>query len=336
MRVKLPPAWDLGRGVVVGVDIGGTQCSVSTGSYEDGYFELTERNQFATRPQRGPDQILAEIENAVRAALSSRPDTKVIGISCGGPMDAANGIIQSPPNLPGWDNVPITERLQQALGVRCVLENDANASAIAEWAFGAGRGVGNLVYLTFGTGLGAGMILNGTLYRGAGDLAGEVGHWRIGPDVGPVHYGKRGSFEGFCSGSGIVEWYEYFGGSPGADAAPSAQDIARLAREGKELAVRVFDQAARQLGRGIAILVDALAPELVIVGGIYGYATDLLDAGMRAAFAEEAHPGLAEGTKVVSAVLGREVGSYASCSVALLDPAASAVPQGGDSNAATV
>ena len=299
MRLKLPPAWGLDRGVVVGIDIGGTQCSVSIGAYGDSHYELIGRNQFATRPQRGPVEILAEIENSVRAALSGQPDTRVIGISCGGPMDAANGIIQSPPNLPGWDDVHITEQLQQALGVRCVLENDANACAIAEWAFGAGRGVGNLVYLTFGTGLGAGMILNGSIYRGAGDLAGEVGHWRIGPDVGPVHYGKRGSFEGYCSGSGIVEWYEDLGGSAETGTALSAEQIARRAREGEELAVWVFDQAARELGRGIAILVDALAPELVIVGGIYGYANDLLQTGMRAAFAAEAHPRLAAGTKIV-------------------------------------
>jgi len=336
VRFKLPPAWDLGRGIVAGVDIGGTQCSVNIGTYEDGSFELTDRNQFATRAHRGPDRILAEIEDAVRAALSSRPDTQVVGISCGGPMDAANGIIQSPPNLPGWDSVHITERLQQALGVRCVLENDANACVLAEWVFGAGRDAGNLIYLTFGTGMGAGMILNGALYRGVGDLAGEVGHWRIGPDFGPVHYGKRGSFEGYCSGSGIAEWYQFFGGNAAADAAPSAEEIARRAREGEELAVRVFDQAACQLGRGIAILVDALAPELVIVGGIYGYATDLLQAGMQAVLAEEAHSRLAEGAKVVPALLGRAVGSYASCSVALLDLAAAAAPAGGDSSAATV
>ena len=336
MRLKLPPAWGLDRGVVVGIDIGGTQCSVSTGAYGESHYELIDRNQFATRPQRGPAEILAEIENSARAALSGHPDTRVIGISCGGPMDAANGIIQSPPNLPGWDDVRITEQLEQALGVRCVLENDANACAVAEWAFGAGRDVANLVYLTFGTGLGAGMILNGSVYRGVGDLAGEVGHWRIGPDLGPVHYGKRGSFEGYCSGSGIVEWYEDLGGSAGADTALSAETIARRARAGEELAVRVFDQAARELGRGIAILVDALAPELVIVGGIYGYATDLLQAGMRAAFAEEAHPRLAAGTKIVPAELGREVGGHASCSVALLDVAASALRAEGDSRAAAV
>ncbi len=315
MRLKLPPAWGLDRGVVVGIDIGGTQCSVSIGAYGDGHYELIDRNQFATRPQRGPAEILAEIEDSARVALSGHPDTRVIGISCGGPMDAARGIIQSPPNLPGWDDVHITEQLQQALGVRCVLENDANACAIAEWAFGVGRDAGNLVYLTFGTGLGAGMVLSGSVYRGVGDLAGEVGHWRIGPDLGPVHYGKRGSFEGYCSGSGIVEWYEYFGGSAGADTALSA---------------------AREVGRGIAILVDALAPEMVIVGGIYGYATDLIQAGMRAAFAEEAHPRLAEGTKIVPPQLGREIGSHASCSVALLDVAASALRAEGGSRAAAV
>ena len=336
MRLKLPPAWGLDRGVVVGIDIGGTQCSVSIGAYGDSHYELIDRNQFATRPHRGPAAILAEIENAVRAALSSQPGAEVIGISCGGPMDAANGIIQSPPNLPGWDDVHITEQLQQALGVRCVLENDANACAIAEWAFGAGRGVENMIYLTFGTGLGAGMVLGGSMYRGVGDLAGEVGHWQIGPDFGPVHYGKRGSFEGYCSGSGIVEWYEEFGGRAAADTALSAELIARRAREGEEPAVRVFDQAARHLGRGIAILVDLLAPELVIVGGIYGYATDLLQAGMRAAFAQQAHPQLAQNTRIVPAQLGREVGSHASCSVALLDLAASSARAEGDSNAAAV
>jgi glucokinase len=180
------------------------------------------------------------------------------------------------------------------------------------------------------------MILNGSIYRGAGDLAGEVGHWRIGPDVGPVHYGKRGSFEGYCSGSGIVEWYEDLGGSAETGTALSAEQIARRAREGEELAVWVFDQAARELGRGIAILVDALAPELVIVGGIYGYANDLLQTGMRAAFSAEAHPRLAAGTKIVPAELGREVGSHASCSVAMLQVATSAVGMKGDSRAAAV
>ena len=139
------------------------------------------------------------------------------------------------------------------------------------------------------------MILNGAMYRGVGDLAGEVGHWRIGPDLGPVHYGKRGSFEGYCSGSGIVGWYEYLGGTRprfplSAEAIAAGPAKARSWRCGSS----TRRPGARQ---GIAILVDALAPELVIVGGIYGYATDLLQSGMRAAFAEKAHPRLAEGTK---------------------------------------
>lgn len=329
MKRALPAGWDLGSGVVAGVDIGGTQCSVNVGTYADGQFELVSRDQFATRASRGPGAILAEIEARLQAALGRRPGAGVIGISCGGPLDAAGGIVQSPPNLPGWDGVPITARLQESFGLRCLLENDANASAQAEWAYGAGRGATNLVYLTFGTGLGAGMIIDGAVYRGAGNLAGEVGHWRIGPDTGPRHYGKRGSFEGFCSGSGIVKWYRHFGGLAADDPALSAELIGRRARAGDEVAGRVFGQAARQLGRGLAILADALAPELLIVGGIYGYATDLLETGMWAAFTAEGHAQIVNRTKIVPGRLGREAGSYASCTVALAGLATSMATAGG-------
>lgn len=317
--LEVPPQWDIDRGAVAGVDIGGTKCSISVGTYADHRFALDYRRQFPTHVRRGPDRILTEIEDTLRTALAGRPGIETIGISCGGPLDATNGIVQSPPNLPGWDGVPITDRLEDALGIRCVLENDANASAIAEWAFGAGRGADDLVYLTFGTGLGAGMILNGALYRGAAGLAGEIGHWRMGSPTGPVHYDKRGSFEGYCSGSGIVEWYQEYGGRAGTDAALSAEVIAQQARAGDEPAMRVFEQASRRLGKGIAMLVDLMAPELVIVGGIYGYATDLLDPGMRAEFAKEVHPQLVQRSKIVASELGEQIGSYASCCVALLE-----------------
>jgi glucokinase len=256
VSAELRAAWRLGEGVVVGVDTGGTQCSINVGTYWAGLLELAE--------------------------------------------------CESPPNLPGWDDVHVTAQLGGAVGVHWVLENDANASAMAEWAFGAGRGVTDLIYLTCGMGLGAGMILDGAPYRGVGDLAGEVGHWRLGPDIGPVHYGKRGSFEGYCSGAGIVEWYEYLGGRVEPDEALSAGVIAHRARRGEELARRVFDQSAHQLGKGIALLVDALAPAVVVVGGIYGYATDLLRPGMCSALIAASHPRLVRGAKVVPALLGRE------------------------------
>ncbi len=133
----------------------------------------------------GPEATLAETEQRLAGLLAEFEPPAVIGVSCGGPLDAATGVIQSPPNLPGWDDIAITSRFEKAFGTPCVLENDANASAWAEWAFGAGRGCRDLVFLTFGTGLGAGLILNGLPYGGSGGLAGEVGHWRIGSDVGP-------------------------------------------------------------------------------------------------------------------------------------------------------
>lgn len=127
-----------------------------------------------------------------------------IGISCGGPLDAERGIIQTPPNLPLWKDVPICAILEQQFCIPTRLQNDANACALAEWRFGAGRGTKNMMFITFGTGFGAGLILNGQLYSGTNGNAGEIGHIRLA-EYGPSGYGKIGSYEGFCSGSGIAQ-----------------------------------------------------------------------------------------------------------------------------------
>lgn len=130
-----------------------------------------------------------------------------IGISCGGPLDSRRGVILSPPNLPGWDEVPVKAYFERETGAPAMLRNDADACAVAEWRYGAGRGCRNMVFLTFGTGFGAGLILNGALYSGSCDMAGEIGHIRApgDPAYRPVGYGKSGSFEGYCSGGGIAE-----------------------------------------------------------------------------------------------------------------------------------
>ena len=142
-------------------------------------------------PTADPESTLRRVEEIIESA-----DTIcAIGISCGGPLDCARGRILSPPNLPGWDEVPVVSRLADRFGVPVRLANDADACALAEWRFGAGRGTQNMIFLTFGTGLGAGLILDGRLYRGASSSAGEVGHIRMAVD-GPLGYGKRGSLEG--------------------------------------------------------------------------------------------------------------------------------------------
>ncbi|HRU06195.1 MAG TPA: ROK family protein, partial [Candidatus Brocadiia bacterium] len=172
---------------VLGLDIGGTKCAVVRG---DSNGRVLAREVFATA---GVEETLTRLTRAVEA-LGPGP-APVFGVSCGGPLDWRRGVVMSPPNLPGWDDVPITAMLEKRFGGKAYLMNDANAGALAEWKFGAARGCENVVFLTCGTGMGGGLILNGRLYEGATGMAGEVGHMRLAPD-GPVGHGKAGSFEG--------------------------------------------------------------------------------------------------------------------------------------------
>ena len=186
----------------IGIDMGGTKCAVVAG-HADG--KILRRIAFPSGKDAHPDEFLPRFYEAIDALLreyTGGAAPAAVGVSCGGPLDTRRGVIQAPPNLPLWDEVPICALLSERYGCPAYLQNDANACAIAEWRFGAGRGTRNMVFLTFGTGLGAGLILDGRLYEGTNGMAGEAGHLRLAAD-GPEGYGKRGSFEGFCSGGGL-------------------------------------------------------------------------------------------------------------------------------------
>ena len=190
----------------LGFDIGGTKCSIVLG---DRNFTIHEKIVFATQTERGYQEIINDFKNHV-CHLFEKYDKKnlvKIGISCGGPLDSEKGVIYSPPNLPGWDSVPIVEIFKKEFNVDVQVQNDANACALAEWLMGADAGTKNMIFMTFGTGMGAGLILNEQLYAGTNDLAGEVGHIRMAED-GPVGFGKAGSFEGFCSGGGKLPGWQ--------------------------------------------------------------------------------------------------------------------------------
>lgn len=198
----------------LGIDIGGTKCAVVLGKGEipDNISNfIIDKIKFPTNVNRGYNEITKEILSKADELLERNnvKNTELIGvgISCGGPLNSKKGVIMCPPNLPDWDNVPIVNIVSEHFGVKAILHNDANACAVAEWRFGAGRGYQNLVFLTFGTGMGAGLILDGKLYTGRNDGAGEVGHIRLSEN-GPEGYGKKGSFEGFCSGGGIKKLAE--------------------------------------------------------------------------------------------------------------------------------
>jgi glucokinase len=324
--------------VLVGIDIGGTKTAVALGApartrsdTADG-LSIIERSAFPTDtrvPWREHVQRIVESIRALMKTAGVRPSGILgLGVSCGGPLDSRLGLILSPPNLPGWDRVPITATLAAALGAPALLQNDANACALAEWQYGAGRGCRNMVFLTFGTGMGAGLILDGRLYEGTNDLAGEVGHVRLADD-GPEGYGKKGSFEGFCSGGGIANLAqaavaealargESVSFCPGAAAIHSvtAQAVGEAAASGDSLAREILAASGRSLGRGLAMLIDVLNPERIVIGSIYVRCREFLQRTMEEEIRREALPLAAAVCKVVPAALGERIGDYASLAVA--------------------
>ena len=266
---------------IIGVDVGGTKCAVTYGQKEGFELHIREKIRFATTDV---DETIANIVRAVDDVMRKNGltagNTAAIGVSCGGPLDSRTGVVMSPPNLPGWDNIPIVKLLGDRFGIRTGIHNDANACALAEWKFGAGIGARNMAFLTFGTGLGAGLILDGKLYAGTNDNAGELGHIRLS-DFGPVGYGKCGSFEGFASGGGIAQLARFKVSekhqmgqrvswcAPGQLDEITARDVADAAAAGDELALEIYRISATYLGRGLAIVIDLINPEVIVIGRLY-------------------------------------------------------------------
>lgn len=291
----------------LGMDIGGTKCAAVLG---DERGRVLARDSFATAEAGGPQQVLQRLADAGRQLLAGQA-LAAVGVSCGGPLDSAAGLVLSPPNLPGWDAVPVTEVLARQLGAPAFLQNDANACALAEWRFGAAQGCRNAVFLTFGTGMGAGLILNGALYEGACGLAGEVGHLRLSRR-GPVGYGVPGSFEGWCSGGGLARLATQKLGRP-----TSAKQLAEAAAAGDRQALALWRDCGRRLGQALALLVDILDPECVVIGSIYPRAQPLLEPSMRRALAADALPQSLAACRVLPAALGESIGDVAALCVGI-------------------
>ncbi|MBE6666556.1 MAG: ROK family protein [Ruminococcaceae bacterium] len=302
----------------IGIDIGGTKCAVIAGDH-NGIFR---KSQF---PTSDPARTLMHISQLIRE-FDVHADS--IGICCGGPLDTQGGRILSPPNLIGWDDIPITDYLSNMFQIPAYLCNDADAGALAEHRYGIGKGIDNLIFLTFGTGMGAGMILNGKLYQGRCGMAGEIGHIRM-QDYGPVGYGKSGSFEGFCSGGGIAQLGKTFAlerlqmGKP-LPYCQTLEDLDKLdakllaeqAQAGDKTAHEVFRLSAEMLGRGVSILIDILNPEMIILGSIYTRSYPLMEHYMEEVIKKEALFKSALFCTVIRSYLGEQIGDYAALAVA--------------------
>lgn len=194
----------------IGIDIGGTKISVVL---SDNKYNILDKVKLVTDITKDAIEILNVIVEQIKFMIIKNnfkiEKVKSIGISCGGPLDSKKGIILCPPNLPKWKNIKIKEYFENILRLPTYILNDANACCVAEWKLGAGRSYKNIVFLTFGTGMGAGLILDSKLYVGTNDQAGEIGHIRI-DENGPFGYGKNGSFESYCSGAKIINTNRYF------------------------------------------------------------------------------------------------------------------------------
>lgn len=298
---------------IIGIDIGGTKCALST--LNNG--RVVEVERFATgSPGETLPRIYGWLEN------HTDPETPPkIGISCGGPLDESRGLILSPPNLPGWDAVPIVEEIEKRTGGQARLMNDANAGALAEWRFGAGKGARHLVFLTCGTGFGAGLVLNGQIYSGANGNAGEIGHVRLSPE-GPVGYGKAGSAEGWCSGGGLTQYAQAHAAAlRKALSLPEGTDIvARHVGEAAALgcpeALELLTTFGQRLGQTLSILIDLLNLDTIVIGSIFVRCESWLRPPMEAVIAQEALPQNAAACRIVPAALGEAIGNYAAIAAA--------------------
>ena len=313
-------------GAILSLDIGGTKLAASVLT-RDG--ELLAKQRDRSPASRGPDAVVSRLVELAHGAIDSAgAPIAGVGISAGGPLDPVAGTVDNPPNLPGWNNVPLRSLVSRALGIaerRVAMENDANAGALAELHFGAARDIRDAIFLTMSTGIGGGLILDGRLYRGAGYNAGEVGHQIVQPDGPRCGCGNIGCLEAVASGAGIAARLRAeFDSLPdairrlaGSAEAIEARHLIDAAHAGEPRAVELLREIATLLGRGVSNLVFILNPRRVILGTIAHHAGDLLLVPLRAEVRRLCWPALTKSLEIVATSLGTRLEELSGLAVAL-------------------
>ena len=308
---------------VLAIDIGGTKLAAGV---VDADGKMLERGEVPTLAHEGLEPVLGRIvglgrDLLTRAAARCEPVQR-IGIGCAGPVDLKAGKVFNPPNLPGWSEVSLVRHIESALGLPALLENDANAAALGEFRYGAGKGARSLVYFTVSTGIGGGIILDGKVWHGLKDAAGEVGHMTVCPD-GPVcGCGNRGCLEAMASGTSIARRAREVvaAGRPTRlreISKPTSADVVCLAQAGDVVAREVWDEAVRYLGIGVAAAITILAPERIVLGGGVTKAGDFLFEPLRAEVRRRVKLVPVESVSILPAALGPDVGILGAAAVAM-------------------
>ena len=308
---------------VLGIDIGGTKLAAGV---VDADGKMLERGEVPTLAHEGPEPVLERIvglgrDLLARAAARKEPAQR-IGIGCAGPVDLKAGKVFNPPNLPGWSEVSLVRLIESALGLPAILENDANAAALGEFRYGAGRGARSLVYFTVSTGIGGGIILDGKVWHGLKYAAGEVGHMTVCPDGPACGCGNRGCLEAMASGPSIARRAREVvaSGRPTRLCEipkPTSADVVCLAQKGDAVAREVWDEAVRYLGIGVAAAITILAPERIVLGGGVTKAGDFLFEPLRAEVRRRVKLVPVESVPILPAALGPDVGILGAAAVAM-------------------
>lgn len=295
----------------LGLDIGGTKSAAIIGTSSG---NLPERIEWLSNAKSGHEQMLAGIIGNAEKMIVKYPEISSIGVSIGGPMDAKNGIIQSPPNLPGWDNIPLKRILEEKLSLPVHVDHDAGACTLAEYYWGSAKGLHSVVYLTCGTGFGIGIVIDGKIYYGAQGHNCEIGHARYAAE-GPVAFGKAGSFESYCAGASlgkIASWkFPDVWSKP-----PTSEEIGKLAEAGNCEALQVVEINARAVGMACSLIADMLYPDIIILGSLANHLGKRWIDKVKSVFHDEVLLDAGKVCKITPSVLGKQLQDYSAIAVA--------------------
>lgn len=305
------------EGYVIGIDIGGTKIAAGLVDKEGKvFFKLRREVATCESAEDGINLMLQMTEELI----SQTTKDKILGIGIGaaGPLNRETGVLILPPNLPNWHNLQLVTPFQERFGLKTMLENDANAAALGEFVFGAGKGAQDMIYITVSTGIGGGLILNGQLYHGHSDGAGEIGHQTLKADGHLCGCGNHGCLEALSSGTAIARMArEEIANFPeslinkltNSDSIKiNAEIVVKSAMAKDPLAVKIIEFATYYLGIGIANLVNTLNPERIIIGGGVSKAGEMIFEPVRRVVSQRAMKPLAEKVQILPAQLGDEVG----------------------------
>jgi glucokinase len=317
-----------GKDLFLGIDLGGTK--IIAGLVEpSGRIVASEYRQ--TEAREGTTAVLDRLIDATTQLLTAdgidQHQVVAIGVAAPGPIDVVSGVVTAPPNLPGWHNVPLARLIQERISLPTYLENDANAAALAEFTFGAGRGTEHMIYVTASTGIGGGFVLNGQLYRGALGAAAEIGHMTILPHGPLCGCGNRGCLEALASGTAIAREARervsrgvttLIADLAGGDLTKiTAKLVDQAAKQGDVEAQGILDEAMLYLGVGMANLVNLLNPQVIVIGGGLTKMGDRLFGPVRRTIDRRAFPVSASAVEIRPAELGGDVGLLGAAAVAM-------------------